>query len=85
MTHTRWLVLGVALGLSALAPTVASARSRAGWGEAHLQACAAGYHADAQGNCQPNFAQEDRFCPRGAVFHVEPWGWDCDGFPSVGF
>jgi hypothetical protein len=42
-------------------------------------ACGSGYHPDAEGNCEPNVAQTNRFCPTGAVYH--PWingGWYCE-------
>lgn len=57
----------------------------AGLGAAHRVACASGYHVDAGGNCQPNVAQSDRYCPRGLVFHPAFDGWTCDPPPREAY
>jgi hypothetical protein len=48
-------------------------------------ACAAGYHVDRGGNCQPDIAQENRWCPRGTVFHPTFDGWTCDPPPPEAY
>jgi hypothetical protein len=46
-------------------------------------ACAAGYHPDASGNCQPNNEQVDRFCPQaGTMYQPAPGGWACVPIPQ---
>jgi hypothetical protein len=41
-------------------------------------ACGSGYHTDEHGDCQPDVAQTNRFCPAGAVYHPSPGGWTCE-------
>jgi hypothetical protein len=42
-------------------------------------ACASGYHPDAGGNCEPDVAEVNRFCPAGGVYHPAPnGGWYCE-------
>ena len=46
-------------------------------------ACAAGYHSDASGNCQPNIETVDRYCPQpGLIYQPAPWGWSCVPAPE---
>ena len=41
--------------------------------------CASGYHPDATGNCEPDVAEVNRFCPPGQVYHPAPnGGWYCE-------
>jgi hypothetical protein len=55
----------------------------AGYGQSYGPACAPSYHADRQGNCQPNVAEANRYCPPGEVFNPFPDGWFCEA-PSGG-
>ena len=73
-----------ALALIGTASSQAPAAS-AGLGVAHPVACARGYHVDAGGNCQPNVAQVNRYCPRGTVFHPTFDGWTCDPPPREAY
>ncbi len=68
-----------------LAAPAAAARSGAGLGEAYPLACASGYHTDRGGNCQPNVAEENRYCPTGLVFHPTFDGWTCDPAPPEAY
>jgi hypothetical protein len=63
----------------------AAPRAPAGLGNAFPQVCGAGYHTDAGGNCQPNVAEQNRYCPRGTVFHPFPDGWTCDPAPPEAY
>ena len=74
-----------ALALAVPAFAHAAPRAPAGLGVAFPQSCAAGYHPDAGGNCQPNVAQPDRFCPAGTVFHTAFNGWTCDPPPPEAY
>jgi hypothetical protein len=65
--------------------TAAPARARVGLGSAFPVACAAGYHVDAGGNCQPNGPQTNRYCPTGTVFHPTFEGWNCDPPPPEAY
>ena len=47
--------------------------------------CAAGYHRDRGGNCQPNGGETNRFCPPGLVFHPSFDGWTCDPPPPEAY
>jgi len=60
-------------------------RAPAGLGVTFPQVCASGYHVDAGGNCQPNAAQTDRFCPAHTVFHPTFDGWSCDPPPPEAY
>jgi hypothetical protein len=71
----RTVHLAAALAASCLTGFVANARAEGG----PELACGSGYHPDAQGNCEPNVAETNRFCPKGTVYH--PWingGWICE-------
>ena len=70
-----------ALILAASAPAVARPGPRAPF----PVPCAAGYHTDAGGNCQPNVAEVNRYCPRGTVFHAAFDGWTCDPPPPEAY
>ena len=48
-------------------------------------ACASGYHLDRGGNCQPNGGEQNRYCPRGLVFHPTFDGWSCDPPPREAY
>jgi hypothetical protein len=64
----------------------ANAPGGLGLGQQFPRACASGYHADAGGNCQPNVAQVNRYCPPGTVYH--PWwdgGWYCEAPPPQAY
>ena len=74
----------VALSIAAC-PTVAPARSAVGLGAAFPVACAAGYHLDAGGNCQPEAEQANRYCPTGTVFNPTFDGWSCDPPPPEAY
>jgi hypothetical protein len=63
----------------------APARPLVGLGAAYPVACAAGYHLDAGGNCQPNAEQANRYCPKGTVFHPTFDGWECDPPPPEAY
>ncbi len=42
-------------------------------------ACGSGYHPEGGGNCEPDVAETNRYCPTGQVYH--PWingGWYCE-------
>ncbi len=60
------------------APAVTPAKA-AGYDQQYAMACAPGYHNDRQGNCQPDVAEVNRYCPPGAIYH--PWidgNWYCE-------
>ncbi len=63
----------------------AMARSPVGLGSAFPMACAAGYHTDAGGNCQPKGGEANRYCPTGLVFHPTFNGWSCDPAPPEAY
>jgi hypothetical protein len=73
----------VAAALLSVAPALA--RSPVGLGSAFPIACASGYHLDAGGNCQPDAAQANRYCPTGTVFHPAFEGWTCDPPPPEAY
>ena len=83
MTRLPLAILSAAIALTLAAPGYA--RSRAGLGDAYPQACAPGYHADAGGNCQPNVAEANRYCPAGTVFHPTFDNWTCDPAPREAY
>ncbi len=62
---------------------IGNAPALAANGHSYSRACAPSYHLDHQGNCQPNLAQTNRYCPPGEVYHPSPDGWFCDA-PSGG-
>ena len=78
MSYARIAALA-ALALAAAHP--AAARS----GAPYRLACAGGYYADAGGNCQPEVAQVNRYCPVGTVFHPTFDGWTCDPPPPEAY
>jgi hypothetical protein len=79
-------LFGAALGLACLSSGLAaSARPSAGLGQAYPQVCAPGYHVDAGGNCQPNIAQENRFCAPGLVYEPSFYGWYCAAPPPEAY
>jgi hypothetical protein len=46
-------------------------------------ACASGYHADRQGNCQPNNPQPNlQPCPAGLLATPMPYGYRCVPIPA---
>ncbi len=71
------LYLGMLLGLFAGTATVSSPAAAA------PMACAAGYHVDSRGNCQPNDGYVDDRCPAGQ--ETTPWpdppGYRCVSIP----
>jgi hypothetical protein len=77
--------LAAAFAVFAASSALAGSRAPAGLGNAYPQVCGAGYHTDAGGNCQPNVAEESRFCPRGTVFHPSFDGWTCDPAPPEAY
>lgn len=81
--QTNYLVAAFAASFLAGIAMSGGAAWAAGYGAEFRQACAPGYHTDREGNCQPNLAQTNRYCPPGAVFHTAPDGWFCDA-PSGG-
>jgi hypothetical protein len=77
----RAVHLVAALAASCLTGLAADAHAQAwiGGGGRYSGACGSGYHPDQSGNCQPDIAQANRYCPEGAVYH--PWnngGWYCE-------
>ncbi len=56
-----------------------------GLGFVYPSVCASGFHTDAGGNCQPNIAEESRYCPRGTVFHPTFDSWSCDPPPPEAY
>jgi hypothetical protein len=79
----RKLALAV-LALSALAAP-ACAHAAAGFGDVVRLACAPGYHVDRGGNCQPDIAEQNRYCPNGTVFEPTFDGWRCDPAPREAY
>lgn len=77
--------LATVLVALAATPALAGSRASAGLGNAFPRVCAGGYHTDAGGNCQPNAAEFDRFCPPGSVYHPSPDGWTCDPPPPEAY
>ena len=71
--------LALTVALAALAATPALAQ------RLPPQACASGYQTDRGGNCQPINGEENRFCPRGLVFHPTFNGWSCDPPPPEAY
>ncbi len=74
----RTIYLAAALGALGLAGLGANPASAVGLGQQYPRACASGYHADSQGNCQSNEVQYNRFCAPGLVYEPDPLGWRCD-------
>jgi hypothetical protein len=70
--------LAAALGVLCLAGLGAASSAEAlGLGQQFPRACASGYHPDAEGNCQPDSRQFNRFCGPGLVYQPDPLGWRC--------
>jgi hypothetical protein len=64
---------------------VGSQARAAGDGEFTAQgsACASGYHADRQGNCQPNNPEPNlQPCPAGLLATPMPYGYRCVPIPA---
>jgi hypothetical protein len=75
------IVAGAMLAL----PLPAQAGPSDGLGATFPQACAAGYHKDAGGNCQPKGGETSRYCPQGTVFEPTFDGWNCNPAPPEAY
>jgi hypothetical protein len=73
----RAIVVAAALGALGVAGLAANPAVAVGLGQQYPRACASGYHADSDGNCQPNAPQYNRFCAPGLVYQPDPLGWFC--------
>jgi len=71
------LALTLVLAAASLSPAFA--------GTLPPTACASGYHVDRGGNCQPDNGEQNRYCPRGLVFHPSFYGWTCDPPPPQAY
>jgi hypothetical protein len=76
MTKLALAALIAAFSLTGPAAALAGSRS---------QACASGYHTDRGGNCQPNIAEHNRYCPDGLVYEPTFDGWRCDPPPREAY
>jgi hypothetical protein len=56
---------------------IAAALAASSAASAQPSFCAAGYHVDRQGNCQPDVRQYNRYCAPGNVYEPFPGGWRC--------
>jgi hypothetical protein len=74
-----------AAAMLALPILSAQAGPKAGLGNAFPQTCAAGYHTDAGGNCQPKGGETSRYCPPGTVFEPTFDGWNCEPAPPEAY
>jgi hypothetical protein len=73
----RSIYLAATLGVLGFAGLGVHSASAIGLGQQYPRACASGYHTDSGGNCQPNAAQYNRFCPPGLAYEPDPLGWRC--------